>query len=429
MKTIGILTLVCLTISACNPATTPVAPATALTATQALPSTPVPISTYRPTPTTVPTQTPNPFPNPFLKLTGKEEIVFDWTTDRCAQYNIPDLAARAFRDASNQVHLLLSHYVNYQMVGPDLNQLTSDCQPILKSQFASDPAQYADADWVASPYTEDGKTVYALVHDEYQGHTHPGKCPSGNYFDCLDTSLTLFVSTDSGNMYTAAAKPPAHLVTTLPYTYVAGAGPFGLRTPSNIIKAKDGYYYSFSKISRYNTQDQGVCLMRTTDLSDPASWRFWNGSGFDGKFINPYVDPLDDRISHDCAKLASNDIGASLNDSITYNTYLKRYVLIGLSADQISTREVWGIYHSFSVDLIHWTHRKLLAQMPLPWTVKNSGTDLSILYPALLDSNSESRNFETTGKTAYVYYTRHNFGQGSLDRDLVRVAVEFFPSP
>ena len=50
------------------------------------------------------------------------------------------------------------------------------------------------------------------------------------------------------------------------------------------------------------------------------------------------------------------------------------------------------------------------------------------LYPSLLDPQSDSRNFETTGKTAYLYYTRHNFGQGSPDRDLIRVAVEFFPT-
>ena len=57
------------------------------------------------------------------------------------------------------------------------------------------------------------------------------------------------------------------------------------------------------------------------------------------------------------------------------------------------------------------------------------GADLSLLYPALLDPASDSQNFETIGKTAYVYYTRMNHGQSSLDRDLVRIPVEFFPSP
>jgi hypothetical protein len=65
--------------------------------------------------------------------------------------------------------------------------------------------------------------------------------------------------------------------------------------------------------------------------------------------------------------------------------------------------------------------------MPLPWTVADAGNDLSYLYPSLLDPNSASLTFSTTGKTAYLYYTRNNHGHGSLDRDLVRVPVEFFP--
>jgi len=107
---------------------------------------------------------------------------------------------------------------------------------------------------------------------------------------------------------------------------------------------------------------------------------------------------------------------------------LNRYILVGISADTIGGKETWGVYYSFSDDLTHWTHRKLLVEMILPWTAK-SNTDVMYLYPTLIDPASESLNFETTGKTAYLYYTRHNFGQGSLDRDLLRVPVEFFPSP
>jgi hypothetical protein len=382
-----------------------------------------------PTPTAVPTHTPNPFPDPVLKITGEEEVVFDWSTGRCETENIPDLAARAFRDVSNQVHLIISHYVNYGMTGPDLNTLTSDCHPLMRSDNMADPSLFDDAEWIASPYTEDGQTVYALIHNEYQGHTHSGKCPQQDYFPCWDNSITLAISGDAGKTFNEAIQPPLHLIARLPYPYQAGAGPEGTRNPSNIIKGRDGYYYNFFNVSMYRTQAQWVCLMRTDDLSIPTSWRFWDGSGFNGQFVNPYTNPPANPAGNVCPALDINDIGASLNDSVTYNTYLDRYVLVGLSADTIGGREVWGIYYSFSNDLIRWTHRKLLAEMPLPWTVKNAGSDMSILYPALLDPISESRNFETTGKTAYLYYTSHNFGQGSLDRDLIRVAVEFFPSP
>jgi hypothetical protein len=63
-----------------------------------------------------------------------------------------------------------------------------------------------------------------------------------------------------------------------------------------------------------------------------------------------------------------------------------------------------------------------------PWTVDDPA-QVNYLYPALLDPESGSRNFETTGPTAYLYFTRNNFGHTSLDRDLMRVPVAFFPSP
>ena len=50
-----------------------------------------------------------------------------------------------------------------------------------------------------------------------------------------------------------------------------------------------------------------------------------------------------------------------------------------------------------------------------------------IAYPSVLDPDSSSRNFETTGKRAYLYFTRYNYEscQETLDRDLVRVPIEF----
>ena len=228
------------------------------------------------------------------------------------------------------------------------------------------------------------------------------------------------------NLMPKHPTPPSHLVARFPYPYKAGAGPEGFRAPSNIIKANDGFYYNYFNVSEYETQDQWVCVMRTDDISNPKSWRFWDGSNFTGQFADPYRDLINNPEDHICAPLDRNNIGHALNESISYNTYLDRYVLIGISADWIDEREVWGFYYSFSEDLIHWTRRKLLVEIELPWTVEFPGADLSYLYPSLLDPDSDSRNFDTTGKTAYLYYTRNNFGHASLDRDLVRVPVEFF---
>jgi len=349
--------------------------------------------------TPLPTPTADPFPDPTLKIVGEEEIVFDWSADRCAFQNIPDLAFRAFKDTEGQVQAILSSDNNYRMFGPDLNTLQLDCDPIMQSERNADPAMYADAEWVAAPYTEDGETIYALVHNEYQGHSHPGQCPQNDYYPCWDNSITLAVSTDGGRTYQEALPSPDNLVARFPYPYSAGEGPEGFRAPSNIIKGQDGYYYNFFNVSEYGTQEQWVCLMRTDDLSQPSGWRFWDGAAFEGRFADPYGDEISEPGGYICPPIDRENIGHALNESITFNTYLNRYVLVGISADWLEEREVWGFYYAFSDDLVHWSRRKLLIEIELPWTVDFPGSDLSHLYPSLLDPESDSQNFETTGKT------------------------------
>ena len=98
----------------------------------------------------------------------------------------------------------------------------------MNSRLDADPAKYADHEWLAAPYTDDGRTVYSLVHDEYQGQTHPGRCPSGVYLKCWYNSITLAVSTDGGRTFTHAERRRAHLVASVPYRYEPDAGPYRL---------------------------------------------------------------------------------------------------------------------------------------------------------------------------------------------------------
>lgn len=336
------------------------------------------------TPTPTPTSPP-PF-DPVLRIDGPEQVVFDWTTDRCEYGHIPDLAARALRNADGSVQLITSHETNRRMTGPDLDHLTPDCDPIMRSDMNADPSMYNDREWIAAPYiAPDGRTIYALVHNEYEGHTHadlyPERCPSRDYFSCWYNTVTLAKSDDGGATYRDALPFPLHLAASLPYRYIPDSGPYGIRSPSNIILGPDDYYYAFMNVVAPVTYDQWTCLMRTRSLADPGSWRFWDGDSFDGAFADPYRDPLPNPYLHLCSPIDRENIG-NMNESITYNLYLERYVLVGLSADTFDGRETWGVYYSFSEDLIHWTRRKLLVELPLPWTVDDAGSDLSYLYPA-----------------------------------------------
>jgi hypothetical protein len=127
-----------------------------------------------------------------------------------------------------------------------------------------------------------------------------------------------------------------------------------------------------------------------------------------------------------CKPLSATNIGG-MHESLTYNTYLGKYVLVGMSSDRVPARgEVFGIYYSVSDDLIGWTKRKLVHEVEAPWSFK-CGDRNPILYPSLLDPASDSRNFETTGRRPYLYFTRFHYSNCTQtpNRDLVRVQVEF----
>lgn len=383
-----------------------------------------------------PTEVPASGPDLELAVTGDEEVVFDWTTDRCEDLNIPDIAARAFRDANEQVQLTIGHFVGYRMIGPDLNSVQSDCSaPINTSDLDPDPAMFNDAEWIGGLYTEDGQTIYAIIHNEYRGHMHnaerPGQCPSGDYLTCLDTSLTMAISTDGGASYHDIAEPPNHLAATLPYVFNDQGVPSGLRQPSNILKGPDGYFYVFSNVSDYpetpgDFPPQWACVMRTDNLDDPSSWRYWDGSGFNAVFVNPYVEAVGPDAPK-CAPPKDPDLAAGLVESVTYNTVLEKYVAVGISNHPTDPEPMWGVYYSTSDDLIDWSQRKLLIELPIVASVTNPDTDMLYAFPVLLDPDSPSRNFDTTDDQFYLYITHEHNGGGSLDRDLVRFPVSLVP--
>ncbi len=367
------------------------------------------------------------FADPALTTVGKTQTVYDWTHDRCSDDDIPDLGARAFRDASGKVQLIAAHVVDRRFVGTSLDTIKQKCQIVLTSPHDADPARFDDNEWLAAPYTTDGKTIYSLVHEEYHGHEHPGQCPQHSYFPCWYNSITLAVSTNSGASYHLVGSPPHQLVATLPHKYEAGAGPSGVFEPSNIVKGPGGYLYAFVRIDEYKSDAQRICLIRTNHIADPGSWRAWDGSGgFTVAFVDPYHPPAGP--VQDCAAVDPYDLGV-IGASITFNKYLNEYVAVGTTTVHIGDEDVWGVGYSFSTDLVNWSPRKLLFAAELPWTYQPGDANV-YLYPSLIDPNSTSRTFDTTGRTAYLYLTRFNTKSGgmTLDRDLVRIPVKFFSS-
>ena len=87
---------------------------------------------------------------------------------------------------------------------------------------------------------------------------------------------------------------------------------------------------------------------------------------------------------------------------------------------------MWGFYYSLSDDLIDWEPRKLIREAELTWTYR-CGDSNPVMYPSVIDPQSKSRNFETVGKTAWLYFTRNHYKdcKQTSNRDLVRVPIAF----
>ena len=167
--------------------------------------------------------------------------------------DIPDLPARAFSDEAGRVQLIAAHFVNRQFVGHEPEPLEPSVRRHDGLRHGRDPARFNDREWLAAPYTQDGRTVYALVHNEYQGHQHPGRCPSGDLPECWYNAITLAVSRDGGSTFRDARPPPAASGRGVPYRYVPDAGPYGFFGPSNIVRKDDGYYYAIVRAAKHRT--------------------------------------------------------------------------------------------------------------------------------------------------------------------------------
>lgn len=371
------------------------------------------LTRFRPTP---------PRPRPVeVNVAGSAQVVVDWTTQRCDDDDVPDQPARAFRDAAGDVQLIAAHRVARRMIGPDLDHLRRECRPVMSSHGDARPDAFDDSEWVFAPYTDDGTNVYSLVHNEYHGQDHGSAwCPSGHNALCWYDAITLAFSTNGGATYTHAPAP-SHLVASVPLRYIPDRAGIGYYGGTNILRnQKDGFYYAFIGVAAPGWPG-GACVMRTPTLAQPDTWRFWNGSSWTGEFVNPYlVDVLDPQ-----PRLCPPRLDV-LAGSVTWNTYLGKFLLIGEKA----VGQTGMFFFSLSDDLVRWTPPQLIVGVELVFTYTCGDRDPKA-YASLLDAESPARNFDVTGRRGWLYYTQLNYRncQMTLDRDLVRIPIEISGRP
>ena len=232
------------------------------------------------------------YPGDVTTITTKE-TVYDYSASKCDADMIMDGSPHLYRDAANKIQLLVPGYKQWRISGSDFSSLAPDCATgaVHSSDMDPNKANHNYQEWLFSPYTTDGITINALIHNEYHGYDFTGECSSTDVLKCWYNSITSTSSSDSGKTFSHASAPN-HLVAAVPYVYDKDHGyRQGAFSPSNIIKHQtDGYYYAFFHTEAQGDQTDGLVLMRTLTLNDPTSWRIYNGTDFSAQTVNPYTD-------------------------------------------------------------------------------------------------------------------------------------------
>lgn len=359
---------------------------------------------------------------------GPVETVYKWKTDRCDDGDIPDLAAHPVRLDDGTILLFTPHQPKfYLMRGSSFRSLRRDCNAAYTSEDGRDPSLYNNREWLTVPYRI-GDTIHVVAHNEWHdpvaANCKPGDTSPAN--PCWMNSLTHFTSTNGGASF-GKSTPPSHVIAPAPRRWDAGnpaaRSPFGYLQPAGIVRKTDGYYYLlFYAIPDPSRQDdQGICLMRTANLADPASWRAWNGTDFSLPLGNPYL------ATGSTVTPCTFVVRTSATGHVTFNSYLKKYVLAGTTVTSNAPADR-GAFMFLSDDLLSWSAPQQLrfANFPFPPWQGPSGTSVNgESYHSLVDHDDTTINFENSGQTAYLYWTQWNDHPQEWDRDLRRQPIVF----
>src|ERR1700733_992304 len=332
-----------------------------------------------------------------VAVSGEMATVYSKSQNACDSVDIPDAPARAIRTASGAVQLYAPHFHNRRLVGPDLLHLSNDCRVVFEGSERDDPAAFDDRAWITSLYTPDGRTIFAAVHNEFQGHRRPALCPTGRYIDCWYNTITAAVSHDEGRHFDRVASESG-LIATLPYRYDEVVGHHvGYFNPSNMV-LKDTALFMMVFTTEARAQKPGNCLLRTDKVSDPTHWRAWDGEGFEATFINPYT-TSGSKDAHVCAPVG----GGQLRWPVTS---LVRHAPSGLFIALMmnGAHDGGGVFYATSPNLIDWSSPMKLMD-GLGESGYRCGDVAPIAYPSLLDAQSTDRNFTTVGRSAALFLT------------------------
>jgi len=317
-----------------------------------------------------------------------------------------------------------------------------------RSSHRTSPADHDDYKWMGAVWTDDGKTVLGLAHNEYHGWDNyssscKGLATNETYAakaGCEQASVVQAVSVDGGRRFELLPRRN-RTVFASPFPYRDGGGHWqGFNAHSNIIfnATGDGFSYMLARQALDAAGDEarppaetGTCLFRTRNVWQPTSWHGWSGIAFDAlgthagdqheadetqkpSFCKPVFPPNEEKWSW------------------SFNTVLRKY--IALSESHINGS--FCVHYVTSADAVTWSSPPVcLLHCNSSGFFKKNATTLAttenvLAYTSLLDDSSPGRNFEFSDGSFFLFASRYNPTSKSIreagggGRDLLAYNVE-----
>ena len=351
-------------------------------------------------------------PDPGSVSMGSEVVLFDSGSNQgCGFLPFPDASifpitfaeAGGARVQLNTVDLAGNNYwIKGHIDGSGtITSLEMDCSVIMASARSPDATAFRGSEWLMGFYKQSDSTLFGLIHDEYYGGDYPpedsftvpasARCPSGDPIKCWYGAVGIAASSDGGDTFAPIGSPPDHVIARPSFDYPVGIGfATGYTGNTNPVRMPDGYFYSV--LVEWDTSDaQRLCPARTQDLSNPASWRAWDGATFAAS-----------------APTGSDCTGVSIPVFpfyLGYSSYFGSAILVGVDQD--------GFAYTVSHDLVHWSRAVSLGGIQPSWVNYVAGWG-NFNYASLVDtsalletSNADSASGVITGQFPWLVLVDH----------------------
>ena len=303
------------------------------------------VTQHEPPPPPPTTPTPTPAANasvtwmPYISFAPNTswEVAFSYYEDACpnkrprngAPGDTPDSMPTAWYNRELNVTSLISATAQGTHAstspGPTLATLSRDdcARVVLNSTFDTTPQSYANHQWLQTVRLFANGSAFGLVHNEFKSELQGAPEAKSEYCSantstnqgvCEYWSTGLAESHDGGQTFALSRLPPNHVVFNAVRPYVKDQANAGYGALGTLLPGSDGYYYGMANCVGRDAEISGAvagnCPIRSNDLSEPKSYRGWDGTGYTVTWSSPYAGDagLEGKTGNgQCATLRSNE--------------------------------------------------------------------------------------------------------------------------